>query len=226
LAVGGFGNFVLPLQIGAPDMAFPRINLASYWFYAVGGVIMLASFFAPGGGPMSGWTSYPPLADFAPSGQTFWLFGMLCLIFSSLLGALNFIATIVQLRAPGLSWFRLPYNIWVGRMLPPSDRANLYGPYYSNEWATFTDGLQDGYPFVSAGRDNGVLYWGQFNKIKASGGVFDGPTATGEASPNQTISAHPSGRTRCWCRGPSRSTSSVHEQMRSSATAGGGAYSR
>ena len=73
-------------------------------------------------------------------------------------------------------------NIWVGRMLPPSDRANLYGPYYSNEWAVFTDGLQDGYPFVSAGRDNGVLYWGQFNKIKASGGVFDGPSATGETT--------------------------------------------
>jgi hypothetical protein len=67
-------------------------------------------------------------------------------------------------------------------MLPPSDRANLYGPYYSNEWAVFTDGLQDGYPFVSAGRDNGVLYWGQFNKIKASGGVFDGPSATGETT--------------------------------------------
>jgi hypothetical protein len=75
------------------------------------------------------------------------------------------------------------FNIWVGRLLPPSDRANLYGPYYANEWATFTDGIQDGYPFVSAGRDNGVLYWGQFDKIKASGGVFDGPTATG----NKTV---------------------------------------
>ena len=112
LAVGAFGNYVVPLQIGAPDMAFPRINLASYWFYAVGGIIMLASFFAPGGAPMSGWTSYPPLADLAPSGQTFWLFGMLCLIFSSLLGALNFITTIVQLRAPGLTWFRLPFFVW------------------------------------------------------------------------------------------------------------------
>ena len=112
LAVGAFGNYLVPLQIGAPDMSFPRINLASYWFYLAGGVIMLASFFAPGGAPMSGWTSYVPLADFAPSGQTFWLFGMLCLIFSSLLGALNFITTIVQLRAPGLTWFRLPFFVW------------------------------------------------------------------------------------------------------------------
>ena len=71
------------------------------------------------------------------------------------------------------------FNIWVGRMLPPSDRANLYGPYYSNEWAVYTDGIQDGYPFVATGRDNGVLYWGQFDKIKVSGGAYDGASATG-----------------------------------------------
>jgi len=69
-------------------------------------------------------------------------------------------------------------NIWMGRLLPPSDRANMYGPYYSNNWATFSDGIQDGYPFVAAGRDNGVLYWGQFNKVKLSGGAFDGASAT------------------------------------------------
>ena len=71
-------------------------------------------------------------------------------------------------------------NIWAGRLLPPSDRANMYGPYYSNHWAVYTDGIQDGYPFVAGtGRDNGVLYWGQFDKVKVSGGVFDGPSATG-----------------------------------------------
>jgi cytochrome c oxidase subunit 1 len=112
LAVGGFGNYVVPLQIGAPDMAFPRLNMASYWFYFVGGLIMLASFLAPGGAANSGWTSYAPLSDIATSGQTWWLFGMLMLIFSSLLGAVNFITTIVQLRAPGLTWFRLPFFVW------------------------------------------------------------------------------------------------------------------
>ena len=112
LAVGAFGNYIVPLQLGAPDMAFPRLNMASYWFYAAGGVIMLVSFFLPGGAAMSGWTSYPPLADIAPQGQTWWLFGMLCLIFSSLLGAMNFITTIIQLRAPGLGWFRLPFFVW------------------------------------------------------------------------------------------------------------------
>src|SRR5512145_1052656 len=112
LAVGGFGNFVLPLQIGAPDMAFPRINMASYWSYFVGGCVMLASFFVPGGAAQSGWTSYSPLADIASSGQTWWLFGMVFLITSSLLGSINFIVTTIQLRAPGLSFWRLPFFVW------------------------------------------------------------------------------------------------------------------
>ncbi len=112
LAVGGFGNFVLPLQIGAPDMSFPRMNMYSYWCYFVGGVIMFASFFVPGGAAQSGWTSYPPLANIASSGQTWWLMGMMALIFSSLLGAINFITTTIQLRAPGLSFFRLPFFCW------------------------------------------------------------------------------------------------------------------
>jgi len=112
LAVGGFGNYVLPLQVGAPDMAFPRINMASYWCFFVGGVIMLTSFFLPGGAAQSGWTSYPPLADIAPMGQTAWLFGMIALITSSLLGAINFIATAIQLRAEGLGFMRLPFFCW------------------------------------------------------------------------------------------------------------------
>ena len=112
LAVGGFGNFVVPLQIGAPDMAFPRLNMASYWAYFVGGLIMLASFFAPGGAANSGWTSYAPLSVIATQGQTWWLIGMAFLITSSLLGSINFIVTIVQLRAPGLTWMRLPFFVW------------------------------------------------------------------------------------------------------------------
>jgi cytochrome c oxidase subunit I len=112
LAVGAFGNYVVPLQIGAPDMAFPKLNMASYWVYFLGGVTMLASFFLPGGAAQSGWTSYPPLSDIAPTGQTAWLFGMFLLIVSSLLGATNFLVTIIQLRAPGLTWMRLPFFVW------------------------------------------------------------------------------------------------------------------
>ncbi len=65
------------------------------------------------------------------------------------------------------------FNIWAGRFLPPSDRANLYGPYYSNHWGVYTDGIQDGYPFETTGRDDGVMYWGQFGKAKVSFGLFD-----------------------------------------------------
>ena len=112
LAVGGFGNFVLPLQIGAPDMAFPKLNMASYWSFFLGGVVMLASFVVPGGAANSGWTSYAPLSVIATTGQTMWLVGMIFLITSSLLGSVNFIVTTVQLRAPGLSFFRLPFFVW------------------------------------------------------------------------------------------------------------------
>ena len=112
LAVGGFGNYVLPLQIGAQDMAFPRLNMASYWFFFLGGVTMLASFFVPGGAAQSGWTSYSPLANIAGSGQTWWLIGMVLLITSSLLGAVNFITTTIQLRAKGLSFMRFPFFVW------------------------------------------------------------------------------------------------------------------
>jgi cytochrome c oxidase subunit 1 len=113
LAFAAFGNFVVPLQIGAPDMAFPRVNMASYQAYVVGGLIMFISFFIPGGAAQAGWTSYSPLATAIPTdGQTFWLIGMVFLITSSLLGAVNFIATIIQLRAPGMTWMRLPFFVW------------------------------------------------------------------------------------------------------------------
>jgi cytochrome c oxidase subunit 1 len=111
LAVGAFGNYLVPLQIGAPDMAFPKLNMASYWCYFPGGLIMLASFLAPGGTAQSGWTSYPPLSVIASQGQTWWLLGMVFLITSSLLGSVNFIVTIIQLRAKGLTYMRFPFFV-------------------------------------------------------------------------------------------------------------------
>jgi len=111
IGVGGFGNFVLPLQIGAADMAFPRINMASYQFFVLGGLVMLVSFFLPGGAAQSGWTSYSPLADINV-GQTAWIIGMVLIITSSLLGALNFITTTIQLRAKGMSFWRMPFFVW------------------------------------------------------------------------------------------------------------------
>ena len=112
LVVGAFGNYIVPLQIGAPDMAFPKLNMVSYWAYFLGGLVMLISFFVPGGAANSGWTSYTPLSEIATTGQTLWLLGMVFLITSSLLGAVNFITTIFQLRVPGLTLMRLPFFVW------------------------------------------------------------------------------------------------------------------
>lgn len=75
--------------------------------------------------------------------------------------------------------FSPKFNIWAGRLLPPSDRANLAGPYYNNHWGVYSDGIQNGHPFIFQGRDNGVVYWGDFGKLKVSAGAFDGQTATG-----------------------------------------------
>ena len=78
--------------------------------------------------------------------------------------------------------FSPKFNIWAGRFLPPSDRANLYGPYYAHHWAVFADGVQDGYPGIFQGRANGAMYWGQFGKVKVSGGGFDGRSLTGDTT--------------------------------------------
>jgi cytochrome c oxidase subunit 1 len=120
LAFGAFGNYVTPLQIGAVDMAFPRLNMASYWFFLLGGVLMFVSFFLPSGAAKAGWTNYSPLAtttdlhygDLFWTGQTQWLMGMVFLITSSLLGAVNFICTIINLRCQGMTWMRLPFFVW------------------------------------------------------------------------------------------------------------------
>jgi hypothetical protein len=72
------------------------------------------------------------------------------------------------------------FNVWFGRFLPPSDRSNLYGPYYAHHWSVYTDGVQDGYPMIFQGRDNGAAYWGQFGRVKVSAGAFDGLSATGD----------------------------------------------
>jgi cytochrome c oxidase subunit 1 len=134
LGVGAFGNYLVPLQIGAGDMAFPRLNMLSYWSYAAGGLLMLASFFVPGGAANNGWTSYPPLSVIsATTGQTWWLIAMLLLITSSLFGSINTIVTIVQLRAPGLTFMRLPFFVWAQLVtafllllaFPPLESASL-----------------------------------------------------------------------------------------------------
>jgi cytochrome c oxidase subunit 1 len=111
--LAGFANFLVPLMIGAADMAFPRLNALSYWLFLFGGVVLMLSFFANGGAADSGWTSYPPLSvQSAGNGQDLWILGLHILTISSLLGAINFIVTIVNMRAPGMSYTRMPLFVW------------------------------------------------------------------------------------------------------------------
>ncbi len=112
LAASAFGIYIVPLQIGVNAMAFPRLSALSYWLYLAGGLVMVASFFVEGGAPNSGWTSYVPLAVLASAGQNFWLVGIFLIGLSSTLGAINMLVTIVQGRAPGMTWMKLPFFVW------------------------------------------------------------------------------------------------------------------
>jgi cytochrome c oxidase subunit I len=111
--LAGFGNFLVPLMIGARDMAFPRLNALSYWFFVFGGVVLMLSFFAKGGAAKAGWTSYPPLSlQTEGNGQDLWILSLHILTIASLLGAINFIVTIHNMRARGMTWMRLPLFVW------------------------------------------------------------------------------------------------------------------
>ncbi|MFZ0737115.1 MAG: cbb3-type cytochrome c oxidase subunit I [Candidatus Acidiferrales bacterium] len=115
----GFGNYFLPIQIGAPDMAFPTLNMLSFWTTFLAFVALMAAFFVPGGSPISGWTAYPPLSGLGEItgpgeglGQTLWIVSIALFCVASLMGALNFIATTIDLRAPGMSLMRMPLTVW------------------------------------------------------------------------------------------------------------------
>jgi len=110
----GFGNYIVPLMIGARDMAFPKLNALSYWTYLFGGIFMYSSFLF-GGAPNDGWFSYAPLTDrlFSPThGMDFWSMGILMLGLATTIGSINFIVTIIQLRAPGMTLLKMPLFVW------------------------------------------------------------------------------------------------------------------
>ncbi len=115
---GAFGNYLIPLMIGADDMAFPTLNMLSYWFLWPAFICIGISFLSPPHGAGDGWTSYPPLSSVesaAPASgmpQTWWLIGVTLVGISSMMGSVNYMTTIIQMRAPGLSMFRLPLTIW------------------------------------------------------------------------------------------------------------------
>jgi cytochrome c oxidase subunit 1 len=108
----GLANYVLPLMIGAPDMAFPRLNALSFWMLPVAGTLFMISFLTPGGSFSTGWTAYAPLSVNAPIGQTCFTIGVQFAGASSIATALNFLVTIITMRAPGMSFFRMPLLVW------------------------------------------------------------------------------------------------------------------
>ena len=111
--LAGFGNFLVPLMIGARDVAFPRLNALSYWLFLFGGLVLFASFFASGGAPATGWTIYAPLSEqVGGDGVDFLILSLHILSVSSLVGAINFVVTIHRLRAPGMTWMRVPLFVW------------------------------------------------------------------------------------------------------------------
>src|SRR5215208_5604527 len=108
----GIANYVLPLMIGAPDMAFPRLNALSFWMLPMAGLLFLASFIVPGGAFDAGWTGYAPLSTGAPLGQSFFNLGVQFAGASSIATALNFLVTIITMRAPGMTFWRMPLLVW------------------------------------------------------------------------------------------------------------------
>ncbi|MGD2151690.1 MAG: cbb3-type cytochrome c oxidase subunit I [Gemmatimonadales bacterium] len=117
LLVGVYANYLIPLKIGAPDMAFPRLNMLSFWVFVLSGIVMTASLFVEGGAAGSGWTAYAPLSAVpqytgVSLGQQFWIVSIVLFGTSSLLGSVNYITTVINMRAPGMTLFRMPLSIW------------------------------------------------------------------------------------------------------------------
>ena len=115
ILIGAFGNFCIPLMIGARDMVFPTLNMLSFWFSTVSGIVLLSSLCTPLGAAAGGWTSYPTLSTLIGSpgaGQTLWCIALFLFGISSTMGAINYISTIITLRAPGMGYFDMPLTIW------------------------------------------------------------------------------------------------------------------
>ena len=117
MLVGVYANYLIPLQLGTHDMAFPRLNMISFWLMVPAGIITLSSFWVIGGAASAGWTLYAPLSarpdlTGVALGQVMWLVALILIGLSSILGSVNYITTTINMRAPGMTWFRMPLTVW------------------------------------------------------------------------------------------------------------------
>ncbi len=162
MLIGVFGNYLIPLKIGAGDMAFPFFNALSYWLFLPSGLILIASFFVEGGAANSGWTAYAPLSSVAPYnqaqiGQSLWCIGIFINGLASVAGAFNYITTIVNMRAPGMSLMRMPLAVW--SLFLTSFLLLLAVPVLSAAAAMLFFDLNFGTAFFDATRGGQPLLW-------------------------------------------------------------------
>jgi cytochrome c oxidase subunit 1 len=155
--LAGFGNYFVPLHVGALDMAFPRINALSFWLLPVGGLTILSGFLAKGGAAAAGWTGYVPLSVQGKAGQDLWLVGLMIVGTSSILGGINFIVTILRLRAPGMTMMRLPIFVW--SVLAQSLLVVLATPVLTAGLIMLFSDRRLGTSFFDPNRGGNVLLW-------------------------------------------------------------------
>src|SRR2546430_6152583 len=159
----GFGNYFVPLMIGARDMAFPRINAFSFWLIPLGGLTMYSGLLTKTGAAAAGWTGYVPLTEKAYAigiGQDLWILGLHILGISSIMGGINFLVTIQNMRAPGMSWFRLPLFVWSVEIT--AALTVLASPFLAAAPPMVLTDRQPGTPFFSHGSDPPlyqVIFW-------------------------------------------------------------------
>jgi cytochrome c oxidase subunit 1 len=155
LVTGGFGNYVMPLQIGARDVAFPWLNLLAFWMFPIAGVILFSSFLV--GAPDAGWTEYPPISLQGPPGTSMWCVAIFLIGISSTLTGINFLVTIFKMRAPGMTYTRMPLFCWAQlatAMLNMVATTALAGALL----ALFLE-RQFNVPFYDPGRGGSPLLW-------------------------------------------------------------------
>ena len=155
----GFANFIVPLQIGAPDVSFPRLNAISYWLYLFGGLTVVGGFLTPGGAAAFGWFAYAPLSNAVNSpglGSDMWIIGLIVSGLGTILGAVNIATTILTLRAPGMTMFRLPIFTW--NMLVTSILVLVAFPVFAAASAALTADRHLG-AHVFDSENGGAILW-------------------------------------------------------------------